>query len=399
VSRLNVLWCTDHCCYDGILHAGGRLFENVIPRFDPERFQIFPCMIRASDAVRALFEAGPLDVNIFDRNRFDFRTVGTFVRLIRKHKIDVLHLHCYGTSVYGRLAGMWAGVPRIIHDYDTDFYFPYPWYLGEIDRVLAPFTDGAIASNPLVREFTIQRRHVSPERVRLMFHPVLDDRYAPVPEERVREMREKLDVPAGARIVGALTKLAPERGNELLLEAAKQVVAEHPEAIFLFVYSPTEFHRLPRGYDPSKQLIGRDRNREALETRARELGISKNVRFFETVDVPVEVEAALDVSVAPWLSERFSVARLLDALPKGAPLVAADVGEPRAIVEHGVNGFLVEPTAEALAAKVSLLLADRELHARLSEGARRSAQRYHIDTFVRSLEDWYTELAKKKRRA
>ena len=34
---LNVLWLTDHCCYDGSLHAGGKLFYNLAPVFDRER--------------------------------------------------------------------------------------------------------------------------------------------------------------------------------------------------------------------------------------------------------------------------------------------------------------------------------------------------------------------------
>ena len=159
VSQISIMWVTDHCCYDGILHAGGRLFQNVIPRMDPERFRVVPCMIRSSEPVRKLFEESPLNVNIFDRGRFDLRTIGTFYKIFKREKIDVAHLHCYGTSTYGRIASIFTGTPCIIHDYDTDFYFPYPWYLESFDRLIAGRTAGAIASNPMVQEFTIKRRH------------------------------------------------------------------------------------------------------------------------------------------------------------------------------------------------------------------------------------------------
>ncbi len=224
MSRLNILWATDHCCYDGILHAGGRLFLNVIPRFNPDRFRIIPCMIRSSDEVRAIFDDSPLDVTIFDKNRFDVTTSLTFYQLIKREKIDVMHLHCYGTSTYGRTAGLMTGVPCIIHDYDTDFYFPYSWYLATVDRFLAPATAGAIASAPLVREFAVKQRKIDRQKVKLMFHPVLPERYKPASKEDVHEVKAKLDIPENFRVVGALTKLAPERGNELLLDAAREVL-------------------------------------------------------------------------------------------------------------------------------------------------------------------------------
>lgn len=394
MSRLNILWATDHCCYDGILHAGGRLFLNVIPRLDPRRFRIIPCMIRSSDEVRAIFEDSPLDVTIFDKRRFDITTILTFYRLIKKEKIDVLHLHCYGTSTYGRIAGMLTGVPCIIHDYDTDFYFPYSWYLAAIDRLLAPMTAGAIASAPLVREFTVKRRRVDPQKVRLMFHPVLPARYEPVPKEDILAARETLGIPENAKVVGALTKLAPERGNELLLEAAKEVLRVAPNTVFLFVYSPTEFHRLPRGYSAATHAIGRDKNRTALEARARDLGIEKNVRFFETVDISNAVAACCDLIAAPFLSDRFSCARLLDAMAQGKPIVGTRLGEQREIISDGVNGYLAEPDAGDLSAKILAVLTDQNKLATLEKGAKKLAKKHHIDNFVQELEDWYTDLAK-----
>ena len=401
MSRLNILWVTDHCCYDGILHAGGRLFLNVIPRFNPDKFRIIPAMIRSSDEVREIFENSVLDVDIFDASRFDLRTISKFRRMIKEEPLDVMHLHCYGTSTYGRIAAkLTGGVPTILHDYDTDFYFPYPWYLEAVDNLLAPYTAGAIASNPLVAQFTLERRKIPREKIRLMFHPVLDDRYEPVSREASMAMRDKLDVPQEATLVGAFTKLAPERGNEFLLESFKQVVEAKPDTYLVFGYSPTEFHRLPRGYDESTHTIGKDKNRTALEDQARKLGILDKVRFFETVDIPNELEAACDLQVAPWLGERFSIARVLDALPKGLPLISTNVGEPPHIITEGVDGY-VAPAGNVAEYSQKLLgaISNPDHLARLQAGAKEKAKKFHIDHFVHELEDWYTELAAQHRRS
>lgn len=394
---INVMWVTDHCCYDGILHAGGRLFYNVIPRFDPARFKVFPCMMRTSDEVRALFDASPVRVNVFEKGPFDLTTVGTFVRQIKQNKIDVMHLHCYGTSTYGRIASLITGVPCIIHDYDTDHYFPYKWYLGLADRLLTGRTSGAIAATPLVREFMVNKRKVERNLIRLMLHPVLPEKFAPVPAEAVARMRAELEIPAGHKIVGAITKMAPERGNDFLLRAAAEVLKTQPDTIFLFVYSPTEFHRIPRGYSPTTHTIGRSKVRAEMEALAQELGILDRLRFYETIDVPDAIEAACDLIVAPFLNERFSCARLLEAMAKGKPLVATDMGEQRELVTNGVNGYLVEPgNVGALAEKITAVLADPAARARMGQASLAVARDHGIERFVAKLEEWYTDLASRK---
>lgn len=105
----------DHVCYDGSLHGGGRLYWNVVPRFDPKRFRIIPCMLRASDVIRELFASSPVSVRILDKRKFDPTTLRTFLRLIRAENIHVMHRHCYGASTFGRVARLITDVPSIIH--------------------------------------------------------------------------------------------------------------------------------------------------------------------------------------------------------------------------------------------------------------------------------------------
>jgi glycosyltransferase involved in cell wall biosynthesis len=397
MKPINVMWVTDHCCYDGILHAGGRLFYNVIPRFDPSRFKIFPCMMRTSDEVRALFDASPVRVNVFEKAPFDVTALATFVQQIRKNKIDVMHLHCYGTSTYGRLASKLTGVPCIIHDYDTDHYFPYKWYLAAADRVLAGQTGGAIAATPLVREFMVNKRKVDRGLIRLMLHPVLPEKFKPVPAEDVAHMRETLELPAGHALVTTITRLSPERGNDFLIKAAAEVLKARPNTIFLLVYSPTEFHRIPRGYSPSTHTIGRSKVRAELEDLARQLGIERSIRWYETIDVPDAIEAASDLIVAPFLNDRFTCARLLDAMAKGKPLVATDMGEQRELVKNGVNGYLVQPgNVRELADRIIAVLADPAARAKMGQASLAIAREHGIERYVEKLQEWYTELASRR---
>jgi glycosyltransferase involved in cell wall biosynthesis len=384
----------DHVCYDGSLHGGGRLYWNVVPRFDSNHFRIVPCMLRASDTIRKVFANSPVPVKILDKGKFDPTTLRTFLRLIREENIQVMHLHCYGASTFGRLASLITGVPAIIHDYDTEVYFPYPWYLRVADRLLAPTTPGAIAASPMVRDFLTRKRKIDRERIQMMFHAIPSEKYAPVSWERVQAIRGLLGINGRTKIVGTLTKLGPQRGNEYVLSAAAAALKVLPELLFLIVYKPTYFHRPPnQSYVP---VSGADIQGKAmdLEVLAETLGIRKNVRFIEWPENVDEWISACDLIVAPFLSDRFSSVNLLEAMALSKPVVATDVGEQREIVEHGKDGFLVPPgDVRAMTERILQVLTSLPELDWMGRQARKKAEEYCVDAYVQRLEHLYRELA------
>ena len=65
---------------------------------------------------------------------------------------------------------------------------------------------------------------------------------------------------------------------------------------------------------------------------------------------------------------------IIEAFGAGLPVIASDLPGPSEIVEDGVNGLVVKTgDAEAFAAAMTRLAADRELRRRLADGARASA--------------------------
>jgi glycosyltransferase involved in cell wall biosynthesis len=390
----NVLWVIDHVCYDGNLHGGGRLYWNVLSRFDPERVRVVPCMLRASETIRQVFEDSPVPVRILDKAKFDPTTLWTFLRLIRKERIDLLHLHCYAASTFGRLAGWLVGRPTIIHDYDTEVYFPYPSYLGVADRLLASRTHGAIAASPMVKEFLMNKRRIAEQKIEMLFHAVPRARFDPVPDEVRQQLRSELGAAPGDRIVGTVTKLGPQRGNDDFLRCAARVLQRSPDVLFVIVYKPTIFHRLP-----SKKYVPIDRveaesKRAALQDLARELSIGDRVRLVESTEDSAEAMAAFDLMVAPFQSARFSSVPLLDAMARGIPVVATDLGEQREIIQEGVQGSLVPPAdVGRMAEAISTILDGSGLLDRMGRAARKHAEGYSVDACARRLTELYERLA------
>ena len=396
MSRLNVLWVIDHVCYDGSLHGGGRLYWNVLQHFDDSRVHVVPYLLRATPEIRRVFRDSPVPVGILDKGRLDPSTLWTFLRLIKAEHIDVMHLHCYGSSSFGRLASVLTGVPAVIHDYDTEVYFRYPWYLWLADRALAWRTDRAIASSPMVRDFQVRRRKIDDDRILRMFHAIPADRYEPVGADRIAAIRAALNVRPDTRLVGTVTKLGPQRGTDVLLEAAARVVREVPNAAFVLLYQPTHFHRLPsRKYVPVSPADAAAQLGE-LAGQIDRLGLTESVRLVEWPANIGEYIAACEFVVAPFQSERFSSVHLLESMAKGKPLVATALGEQGEIVQDGVNGYLVPPgRAEELAERITRLLENPAEVRTLGARAREDAERHSAPACARALEGLYAELAER----
>lgn len=92
-----------------------------------------------------------------------------------------------------------------------------------------------------------------------------------------------------------------------------------------------------------------------------------------------EVARALDRStflVLPSRSEGMGRV-VVEAFCRGRPVVGADVGGIRDVVQDGVNGLLLDPAdVEGLADALARMLTDRELVVALAAGARRSSRRW-----------------------
>jgi glycosyltransferase involved in cell wall biosynthesis len=246
----------------------------------------------------------------------------------------------------------------------------------------------------MVRDFLMRKRKIAESKISMMFHAIPPEKYFPVSEDRIIRIKEMLAVNGKVRIVGTVTKLGPQRGNKYLLKAASEVLKVCPNVLFLLIYKVTHFHRLPNQKYVEIPRTDREKLVTELKDMAKELGIEKNIRLIEWPENVDELVAACDLMVAPFLSERFSSVKLLEAMAMGKPLIATSLGEQREIIKNGGNGYLVAPgDVQKLAQKILEVLSTPERLEQLSCQARMSAEQYSVNAYVQTLQDWYTELA------
>ena len=116
--RLNVVQICDHLGWPGTrMHGVKRLFAWMIPRFDAARFRVSLISLRAPDTSGDRLEDHGIDVTYLARSKFDPRTLPALLAELDRRGTDVVHLHGYGATTFGRLAAARRGWPARLHEH------------------------------------------------------------------------------------------------------------------------------------------------------------------------------------------------------------------------------------------------------------------------------------------
>ena len=353
------------------MHGVKRLFSWMIPRFDPARYNVALVSLRKKDLSEETLESMGIDISYLHRSKFDPATLTALLKVIDRQKTDILHLHGYGATTFGRLAGMMRGLPTIVHEHAnlTDT----PWFQKVADRMLAPATDIAIAVSKSTADFVINARQLPPERVKVVYLGVPLEEFSRTRTlEEIGAARHELGVAPDEFLAGSVTRLHDSKGNSYLVEAAQQVLAARPKTRFV--------------------VFGEGPLRPELEAQARALGLGDRFAFNGFARDVARVVSAFDISVFPSLWEGTPLT-VFEALAMGKPIVATDADGLLDILTEGEDAVIVpRRNAGALADRIVWAIDHPEERARLAAAARVSGRRYDVGVFVRKMERLYALL-------
>jgi len=358
------------------MHGVKRLFAWMIPRFDTSRYDVSLVSLRKKDLSEETLEALGVDITYLHRSRFDPATYFDLLKVVDRKKIDVLHLHGYGATTFGRLVAARRGLPAVLHEHAnlTDT----PWFQKAADRMLEPFTDIAIAVSESTAAFVVNARQIPRDRTRVVYLGAPLDEFARVrtPEER-RQIRGELSVRPEEIVMGTVTRLHDSKGNEYLVDAAKIVVGERPHAKFF--------------------LFGEGPLLEPLQQQATRLGLGDRFVFGGFVKDVARVLGAFDISVFPSLWEGTPLT-VFETMAAGKPIVATDADGLLDVLTDEYDALIVpKRDAAALAAAIVRLIDAPADRARLAANARATSQEYDIAAFVRKMERLYDILHARSR--
>lgn len=283
---------------------------------------------------------------------FDLLLGWKMLGLLLRNRYDVIHAHLHEGALIGQVLGGLFRTP-VLFDFqgslteemidhrflrrESGVYKPLRRLEERIDCG-APivFTSSANAERLLTEEFGCD-----PARIRTLPDCVNTREFRPAaafPPEELADLRRRLGIPEGARLIVYLGLLAEYQGTTHLLQAMEQIKARYADVYLLLMGFPgVDFYM----------------------ARAEELGVRDRVIF--TGRVPYE-EAPLhlalgEVAVAPKLSLTESAGKLLNYMAASLPTVAYDTPVAREYL--GAAGVLAaRGSVQSLFAHLSRLLDD-----------------------------------------
>ncbi|HUQ88273.1 MAG TPA: glycosyltransferase [Vicinamibacterales bacterium] len=283
-------------------------------------------------------ELAALNVPVISLGRtpgFQPRLAMRLARILKHHRVDVVHCHHYSPYVYGLLASILKPNVKLVFTEHGKLSDAGPsskrklvnpilsWWPGRLCAVSADLKDHMVAEGFPARRLNVVYNGIDPGK-----RPTAIDRHA---------ARVQLRIPEDAFLVGTVGRLDPVKNLQLLLKAHAIVRNKVSHA-----------HTV---------IVGDGPERPALEAKAAELGIADSVTFAGYRQDVRFLMAAFDIYVNCSNYEGVSLT-ILEAMASALPVVATPVGGNPEVVLKNETGLLITGGESSLADAILTLALD-----------------------------------------
>jgi glycosyltransferase involved in cell wall biosynthesis len=352
-----------------------RLLLDMADKYDATQFEISYCNLFCEKNGNGVFpsEIKRRGLGYFNIPGNRLRDVPAMlyrlIRLLRKERFDIVHLHMAKATILGWAASRFVKVPLVAtRHYTYKLIAKYPAILRYLESAATRSIDRIIAISEYVKNDMVSAG--LPAEKMIVIHngieiEVLDEAGS---ESELHKPRTE------GPIIGTVGSLTPRKGHKYLITAFAQVAESYPDARLL--------------------IFGEGPERASLEALVTSLSIEKNVDLLGFVEnVPVAL-LSIDLYVHPAIDEPFGIA-VLEAMAAKKPIIATAVDGVTEIIRDGETGFLVAPgSAAAITDAILDVLSGRSGLKEMSERARSDVEaRFDIKNTVEAYEDVYRTLA------
>ncbi len=339
---------------NGVAKTLGR-FTKYLDQSHHSYIVISPKQTRKEISAGQIYRQSSFPFPLYKDCRISLPNTAHLKEIIKKFQPDIIHVATpFSIGLTGLHLAKKYNIP-IVGSYHTDFdhYLKY-YHLSLLSKALWRYMEWF--HQPLLRIFVpsavtchqLQKKGFQHLQIwqrgvdTTIFHPYYS----------AEEIRKKYNIKE-RYILSYVGRLAPEKNVELLPQIAKQLPSELQDNI----------HWLIIGDGPSKNSLKNDWHQNVTYTG-----------FLPQNDV-AKIVSASDIFVFPSESETFGNV-VLEALATGTPVVAANEGGVKNIVQEGFTGKLCDSNhIDSFIDAINSILNDEDWRYQLKQNAVRYAQK------------------------
>ena len=344
------------------------VFLQLIHGLDKERFRSFAAIPGKGWVYDRLVKGGLTPMFINASGSFSVRYLLQLIDIIRRHDIDIIQSHLFGSNVYCSLAGMICRRPVIstFHGFvdaeKRDRFLKIKFSLINRGSKKIVFVSEQLRKHYL-------GMHGLNEGKAVTIHNGVD--LAAYSRSGRGEIRKELGLGRDHVLIGSIGNIRPAKGYDHLLRAASLIAKHHPECRFVIAGQ------------------GSGALYEGLLRLKKELGLDDKVHFIGFRDNIHDILSDLDIFVLPSTSEGFSIVTL-EAIASRVPVIITRSGGPEEIVDKE-SGILVSPGNEQeLADAIGKMIADKRMRIRVVRNAYDIVQKkFSLQSLVEKYEGLY----------
>jgi L-malate glycosyltransferase len=302
---------------------------ELVSRLNRNLFNMSIVCVGINGPLEERFRALGLPVYMLPKaRRFDYTLPVKLARLARSLQTDIMMTTLFFADIIGALSTYiykpkalisWEAITGQLRPHQKKMY---QWTSSRFDKVVA-------VSNS-IWPYIQQDRGMDPGRIQTIYYGVDLRKYATAEPHRERS----------SYVFGTAARLVHQKGHTYLLDAIPDVLADYPQASWVFA--------------------GTGDKEAELQEKCRKMQLESRVTFLgRRNDVP-ELLADWDAFILPSLWEGFPNV-LLEAMARCRPVIATRVEGSEELVVHEQTGLLVDKqNPAALAQAMKQILADRE---------------------------------------
>jgi glycosyltransferase involved in cell wall biosynthesis len=291
--------------------------------------QVFIGCPSGSPLAKRCLETGISTVKIEKNGTIDFKAVMNLLAFVKQNCVDIVHAHNGRTALVARLAKVLYPSLKVV--FTQHFIAPSSAARLGVSKVISNAVHSFIASgldhiiciSGAVEDAIDLRSDAYARCSKSVIWNGIDTSLIKVPtNDDLQNLRDELDIPPNAQIVLSASRLETEKSVDIILKAFAIICRENPNVILVIAGDGSELVNL-------RNLV-------------TQLVITPNVRFvgFRTDVSSLMVMA--DVFVIASEAEPFGLS-ILESMLLGTPVVAANSGGPKEIINDSETGFLFVP--------------------------------------------------------